>query len=381
MKKVLILGSTGSIGINALDVIKKFPLEFKIAGLTTNKNIDLLQKQINEFKPEIVAVKDKSKALDLNHAIKNKCNVLAGDEGILNISRTVDYDILISAMVGFAGFNPTIEGIKRGKRIALANKETLVAAGELVINLCKEHNADLIPIDSEHSAIFQCMNGEDKREVEKIILTASGGPFLNHDMESLKNVTVTEALRHPTWDMGDKITIDSATMMNKGLEVIEAHWLFNLPKEKIKVIVHPQSIIHSMVEFIDGSIKAQLSTPDMRLPIQYALTYPYRLESEFVKTHLAKLHKLTFFEPDLNKFECLKLAYEVLEIGGAAPCILNAANETAVDKFLKNKIKFLEIPTAIKKALNYFQTSSTIGLETIFECDRQTRAYINEIYN
>src|SRR4030042_3385113 len=381
MKKVLILGSTGSIGINALDVIKKFPLEFKIAGLTTNKNIDLLQKQINEFKPEIVAVKDKSKALDLNHAIKNKCNVLAGDEGILNISRTVDYDILISEMVGFAGFNPTIEGIKRGKRIALANKETLVAAGELVINLCKEHNADLIPIDSEHSALFQCMNGEDKREVEKIILTASGGPFLNHDMESLKNVTVTEALRHPTWDMGDKITIDSATMMNKGLEAIEAHWLFNLPKEKIKVIVHLKSIIHSMVEFIDGSIKAQLSTPDMRLPIQYALTYPYRLESEFVKTHLAKLHKLTFFEPDLNKFECLKLAYEVLEIGGAAPCILNAANEPAVDKFLKNKIKFLEIPTAIKKALNYFQTSSTIGLETIFECDRQTRAYINEIYN
>ena len=254
-------------------------------------------------------------------------------------------------MVGFAGFAPTLEAIKRGKRIALANKETLVVGGEIVTELCKKYNSEIIPVDSEHSAIYQCLVGEDIESVNKIILTASGGPFLHLTKEELKNVTVKDALNHPTWKMGNKITIDSASMMNKGLEVIEAHWLFGLSKEKIEVLIHPQSIIHSMVEFVDGSVKAQMGLPDMKLPIQYALGYPERLESNFQKTSLPKIKTLNFFAPDFEKFECLKLAYDVLETGGTAPCVLNAANEVAVDRFLKGKINFSYIPSLINKAL------------------------------
>ena len=381
MKKVVILGSTGSIGVNALEVIENLKDEFEVVALTANENITLLEEQITKFRPAIVGVKNKEKADKLASEINGHCKVVSGDNGLIEIAKYTDYDVLISAMVGFAGLAPTIEGIKRGKRIALANKETLVVAGEIIIDLCHKHNAELLPIDSEHSAIFQCLNGENISEVKNLILTASGGPFFNKELNDLKDVTVEDALKHPTWNMGSKITIDSATMMNKGLEIIEARWLFNIPQNKINVVVHPQSIIHSMVEFVDGSIKAQMSTPDMRLPIQYALTYPERRAGQFVETNFPRLDKLTFFEPDVHKFECLKLAFDVMESGGTAPCVMNAANEVAVDKFFKRKLKFLQIPEAIKKALDYFRNNTSVDLETIFECDRQTRAFINNSYN
>ena len=378
-KKILILGSTGSIGVNALNVIREFPDYFSVEALTVNSNIDELEKQIIEFSPSIVVVRDSHKAIELKKRINNKCEIITGDEGLIEITRQGDYDIMLSSLVGFAGLAPTIEGIKQKKRIALANKETLVAAGELIIDLCKKYKAELIPVDSEHSAIFQCLVGENNSDISKLILTASGGPFFNK--ENLTEVTIAEALNHPNWKMGNKITIDSATMMNKGLEIIEAHWLFNLPKEKIDVVIHPQSIIHSMVEFIDGAIKAQLSEPDMKLPIQYAFSYPDRLKSNFVNTNFPKLGKLTFFEPDSEKFRCLNLAYEVMEQAGTAPCILNAANEIAVEKFLKGKIKFTQIPDIINEALNKIENHRTPDIETIVECNRQTREFVNSIYN
>jgi len=377
MKKVLILGSTGSIGMNTLNVIRNFPQHFEVSVLTVNTRIDLLEPQINEFKPTLVVVKEKKLAEQLKQKIGEKCNVLSGIEGLIFAAANCDYDIFVGAMVGFAGLAPTIEAIKRGKRIALANKETLVVGGELVTKLCKKHNAEIIPVDSEHSAIFQCLVGENANAINKLILTASGGPFLNLDKEKLNNVTVEEALNHPNWKMGNKITIDSASLMNKGLEVIEAHWLFGLPKEKIEIVVHPQSIIHSMVEFIDGSIKAQLGLPDMRLPIQYALTYPERIQNNLTRTDIAATKNLTFFKPDFNKFECLKLAYTALEAGGTSPCILNAANEVAVDKFLQGRIKFSHIPVMINKALDKIVNHFTPDLETIFECDRITRNYVS----
>ncbi len=379
MKKILILGSTGSIGINTLNVIRKFPDKFKISALTVNKRIDLLEPQIEEFKPELVVVQNKEFAKELKSKIKGKCEVLSGKEGLLSAAANIEYDVLIGAMVGFAGLAPTIEAIKRGKRIALANKETLVVAGELVTKLCKKHNAEIIPVDSEHSAIYQCLVGEKDNQVSKLILTASGGPFLNSSKETFSNVTVQQALNHPNWNMGNKITIDSASMMNKGLEVIEAYWLFGISKTKIEVVIHPQSIIHSMVEFVDGSIKAQLGLPDMKLPIQYALSFPKRLANDFPRVSFQKIGNLTFLEPDLNKFECLKIAYDVLETGGIAPCILNAANEVAVEKFLNGKIKFSYIPAIISKALDKFENHKQPDLEMIFEYDQLTREFANNL--
>ena len=377
MKRIAILGSTGSIGVNALNVIREFKDLFSVFALTVNSKIDLLEKQILEFNPKVVVVKDKVKAEELRKRIGNKCEVLSGDEGLIKIASANDYEILLTALVGFAGLAPTVEGIKKRKRIALANKETLVVAGELIVELCKKYNTEIIPVDSEHSAIFQVLVGENQKEINKLILTASGGPFREFSKNELMNVTVEQALKHPNWSMGSKITIDSATMMNKGLEVIEAHWLFHLPKEKIEVIVHPQSIIHSMVEFIDGSIKAQLSLPDMKLPIQYAFSYPQRLISKYEETNFAKLQNLSFYEPDLVKFECLKLAYDVMESGGTAPCILNAANEIAVERFLRKEIKFLEIADTIKLALDKIENHKSPNMETIFECDRQTREFLS----
>ena len=377
MKRIAILGSTGSIGVNALNVIREFKDLFSVFALTVNSKIDLLEKQILEFNPKVVVVKDKVKAEELRKRIGNKCEVLSGDEGLIKIASANDYEILLTALVGFAGLAPTVEGIKKRKRIALANKETLVVAGELIVELCKKYNTEIIPVDSEHSAIFQVLVGENQKEINKLILTASGGPFREFSKNELMNVTVEQALKHPNWSMGSKITIDSATMMNKGLEVIEAHWLFHLPKEKIEVIVHPQSIIHSMVEFIDGSIKAQLSLPDMKLPIQYSFTYPQRLKCSYEETNFAKLQNLSFYEPDLVKFECLKLAYDVMESGGTAPCILNAANEIAVERFLRKEIKFLEIADTIKLALDKIENHKSSNMETIFECDRQTREFLS----
>lgn len=376
MKKILLLGSTGSIGVNSLNVIRKFPERFSVSVLTANNNIELLQKQIEEFHPETVVVVDENKAGELKSNLKENCKVLSGKDALCEVASQSDYDILLGAVVGFSGLAPTIEAIKRGKRIALANKETLVVAGELVTSLALEHNAEIIPVDSEHSAIFQCLVGEKKEQVEKLIITASGGPFLNTDKENFSSVTVKEALNHPNWNMGNKITIDSATMMNKGLEVIEARWLFGFLSNQIEVVIHPQSIIHSMVQFVDGSIKAQLGYPDMCLPIQYALTYPERFKNDMERTDMPKINQLTFYKPDYEKYTCLGLAFQVLADGGTAPCILNAANEVAVSRFLKEEIKFSDIPVSVEKALNKFVNHATPDIETIFECDRLTREYV-----
>ncbi len=376
MKKILILGSSGSIGINTLNVVRNFPDKFKITGLTVNSNTGILEQQIREFNPEFVVVADESEAKKLRSKIGHLCDVLSGNDALVNISKQSDYDILLGAIVGFAGLSPTLEAIKRGKRIALANKETLVVAGEIVTKLVLENNAEIIPVDSEHSAIYQCLIGEKLNEVEKLILTASGGPFLNKDKSFFENATVDEALNHPNWKMGNKITIDSATMMNKGLEVIEARWLFGLPVEKINVVIHPQSIIHSMVQFVDGSIKAQLGLPDMKLPIQYALTFPERLENNYKRTDLPSINQLSFYDPDFEKFECLRLAFDVIKTGGTAPCILNAANEVAVEKFINKKIKFSKISEQISRALDKIENHTDPDIETIYECDKKTRELV-----
>jgi len=372
-KKILVLGSTGSIVTNTLDVLKCFPEKFTVTALTAHNNINLLAKQIAEFKPEAVVVGSKAKAEALKSLIDFNGKILIGQYGLTQVTKDFDYDILLSALVGFAGLLPTIEGIKRGKRIALANKETLVVAGEIITNLCKKYSAEIIPVDSEHSAIFQCLVGEQNNEVDKLIITASGGPFLNLTSEELNKVTVEQALNHPNWEMGNKVTIDSATMMNKGLEVMEAYWLFGFDVEKIDVVIQPQSIIHSFVQFVDGSIKAQIGTPDMRLPIQYALSYPERFNNTFAQTDFPKIGQLTFFEPDLKKYKCLQLAFNAINSGGTTPCILNAANEIAVDKFLKKEISFTEIPILIESALSKIENHTAPSLETIFECDTLTR--------
>jgi len=379
MKKIAILGSTGSIGLSTLEVVRKFPDHFAVEVLTVNTRIDLLEKQIHEFHPKTVVVKDLRLATELEKRLGTNCEVLAGEEGLIQVAASSQYDVFVGAMVGFSGLAPTIEAVKRGKRIALANKETLVVAGEMVLELAKKFGAELLPVDSEHSAIFQCLNGENTSGVDKLILTASGGPFLHKAKNELAAVSVEEALNHPNWKMGNKITIDSASMMNKGLEVIEARWLFGITPNNIEIVIHPQSIIHSMVKFVDGSIKAQLSTPDMKLPIQYALTYPERFASEFVQTDLPLIQTLTFLEPDFNKFECLKLAFEVLQTGGTSPCILNASNEVAVEKFLKGKIKFSAIPEIIEKSLAKFENHLKPDLETIINCDKETRMYAEQL--
>ncbi|MHC1738222.1 MAG: 1-deoxy-D-xylulose-5-phosphate reductoisomerase [Ignavibacteriaceae bacterium] len=379
MKKVALLGSTGSIGVNTLEVISAFPEKFKVVALSANSNVDLVKEQIEKFHPEIVSISNRESAEKLRAAMPD-CNILSGEEGLIEIAANCDYDIFVGAMVGFSGLAPTTEAIKRGKRIALANKETLVVAGAIITELVAKHNAELIPVDSEHSAIFQCLLGESVDSVSKLILTASGGPFLNRPKEDFSSITLAEALNHPNWKMGNKITIDSATMMNKGLEIIEAFWLFNMPMGKIDVVIHPQSIVHSMVEFTDGSVKAQLSTPDMKLPIMLALGYPERLNKSFTSTNLPLVKNLSFFEPDFDKFECLKLAFDVLESGGTSPCILNAANEVAVSRFLNGEIKFSRIPGIIKKSLDSIPNSPNPGLDEIFECNSRTRSFASQIF-
>jgi len=378
-KKIFLLGSSGSIGVNTLKVVRNFKDEFKITGLSVKTNYKLLLEQAKEFHPEFVIIGNQKAADQIKNHLPINTKLLVGHNGLVEAAKILDYDIMVSALVGFAGLSPTIEAIKRNKRIALANKETLVVAGEIINKLLDEYKSEIIPVDSEHSAIFQCLNGEQNKSVKRIILTASGGPFFNKPAEELKNVTVQDALNHPTWSMGNKITIDSATMMNKGLEVIEAKWLFKVSEKKIDVIIHPQSIIHSMVEFDDCSIKAQLSKPDMKIPIQYALTYPQRLNSSFVETDLIKIGQLTFFNPDFNKFRCLKLAFEVIQAGGISPCIMNAANEIAVARFLNNEIGFLQIPEVIEKSLEKFENNISPNLDDIFECDRLVRIFAAKI--
>jgi 1-deoxy-D-xylulose-5-phosphate reductoisomerase len=379
-KNIAILGSTGSIGRNSLSVIHNLSNRFHVTYLATNTNIELLQNQIEHFKPRGVVVLDETKAVVLRTLLGNSVEVLSGREGLLEIVRRDDVDIVINSIVGFAGLKPTVEAIKHRKNIALANKETLVIAGQLVTSLAKEYGVSLLPIDSEHSAILQCLAGEQWSRIAKIILTASGGPFLHVPKEQFTSLSVEDALHHPNWKMGNKITIDCATLMNKGLEVMEAHWLFNMPADRIDVVIHPQSIIHSMVEFIDGSIKAQLGIPDMKIPIQYALTYPDRVQLNGTRVDFPKLQTLTFLAPDREKFRCLQLAYDALALGGTAPAIMNAANEVAVQAFLEKKISFHKIPELIEQALAKQKNHLLPDLEHTFQSDHKTREYVRTLF-
>ena len=352
MKKIAILGSTGSIGTQTLEVVRENG-DIEVLGLAAGSNIKMLEEQIRKFHPQIVAVWSEEKADELRvNVADTDTKIVAGMDGLLEVATMKGTEILVTAVVGMIGIRPTIEAIKAGKDIALANKETLVCAGHIIMSLAKECNVNIYPVDSEHSAIFQCLNGENRGEIEKILLTASGGPFRGKKRADLENVQLEDALKHPNWAMGRKITIDSSTMVNKGLEVMEAQWLFGVPAEKVQVIVQPQSIIHSMVEFKDGAVMAQLGSPDMRLPIQYALYYPERRELNTERLDFYELAKITFEKPDMETFKGLKLAYEAAARGGNIPTALNAANEVAVARFLDRKIKYLDIPDIIEYAMN-----------------------------
>jgi 1-deoxy-D-xylulose-5-phosphate reductoisomerase len=373
MQHVTILGSTGSIGVQTLDVIRQNPDRYRAAYLTTNVNIDRLERQVEEFAPDAVVVGNQEQAAEARRRFGDRVEVLEGDESLESVARDPGVDIVMSALVGFAGLRPTMAAVTSGKRVALANKETMVVAGELINRLRAEHGSTIIPVDSEHSAIHQCLVGEDPSSVERLILTASGGPFRERPAESFEEITATQALKHPNWSMGPKITIDSATLMNKGLEVIEARWLFEVDVERIGVVVHPQSIIHSMVEFVDGSVKAQLGLPDMRLPIQYALAFPARIANAYERLDLARLGTLSFFEPDTTRFPSLRLAYEALRRAGTAPAVLNAANEIAVAAFLAEQIAFPQIPALIERALAEATLVDDPSLDEILEADKRTR--------
>ena len=351
-KNIAILRSTGSIGTQALDVVRSNPDRFEVYALTANNNLDVLIQQAVEFQPEVVAIANEAYYLQLKQALGDlPIKVFAGKEAIAQLVEMEPIDMVLTAMVGYAGLKPTINAIRAGKTIALANKETLVVAGEIINELAQKHKTPILPVDSEHSAIFQCLAGEGNNPIDKIILTASGGPFRTKTLDQLQYVTSAQALKHPNWDMGAKITIDSASMMNKGFEVIEAKWLFGLQPAQIDVVVHPQSIIHSMVQFADSSIKAQLGMPDMKLPIQYAFTYPERLRTEFPRVDFMHYAQLTFEKPDMKRFRNLALAYEAMQMGGNMPCILNAANEVVVAAFLKNKTGFLQMSDIIEKVM------------------------------
>ncbi len=374
MRKLAILGSTGSIGTQALDVVRDNKDLFEIYALTAGCNVDLLIKQAREFEPETVVIGDESKYATLKEALADlPIKVYAGSDAIAQIVEAEPIEMVLTAMVGYAGLQPTIHAIKAGKAIALANKETLVVAGALINQLAQENKVPILPVDSEHSAIFQCLAGEWENKIEKIILTASGGPFRTKKLEDLVNVTKKEALKHPNWDMGAKITIDSATMMNKGFEVIEAKWLFGLTPEQIEVLVHPQSIIHSMVQFEDASIKAQMGLPDMKLPIQYAFSYPKRIKSNFPRLDFSQYPNLTFEQPDTNKFPQLRFAYEAMNLCGNMPCVLNAANEIVVDAFLCEKIKFLQMAEIIEKTLEKMTHIIKPTYEEYVETDKEAR--------
>ena len=376
---VAILGSTGSIGTQTLDVIDRHSELFEVYALTAHSNIDLLVKQARIYRPEVVAIADERHYKTLREALDGlPVKVFAGADSICQIAAMSPIDTVVTAMVGYSGLLPTVKAIEAGKKIALANKETLVVAGELVTDLTLRNRVDIVPIDSEHSAIFQCLVGENENSVEKLILTASGGAFRDTPKDDLRLATAADALRHPTWKMGAKITIDSATMMNKGFEVIEARWLFDIPIDKIEVIIHPQSIVHSMVQFCDGSIKAQLGQPDMRHPIQYALTFPDRLNAQVERANLADIHQLTFEKPDYEKFRNLGLAYDALRRGGNIPCILNAANEVAVDAFLKGKIGFFAMSDIIEQTISETAFISSPTLDDYIATDREARARSSE---
>jgi len=380
MRKLAILGSTGSIGTQTLEIVRDYP-ELEIKALAAGSNIDLLEKQAREFHPSMVCVFDEKKAKELKENLKDtEISVLAGMEGLIACATLAEADTVVTALVGMIGIRPTIEAIKAGKDIALANKETLVTAGHLIMPLVKEKKVSLLPVDSEHSAIFQSLNGEDWKKASKIILTASGGPFRQKKREDLETVTLQDALKHPNWAMGQKITIDSATMVNKGLEVMEAAWLFDMEIDKIQVVVHPQSIIHSMVEYEDGSVIAQLGLPDMKIPIQYALFYPSRMEMKHgERLDFIKLKQLTFEEPDMETFYGLRLGYEAGRMGGSMPTVYNAANEWAVSAFLRNEIGFLSIPALIQEAMNQHKKIANPSLNEILNVEEETYDFVKGI--
>lgn len=374
-ENISILGSTGSIGTQTLEVVREIG-GIGVKALTAGKNIDMLEAQAREFKPELVCVMDKEKASELKNRLSGTgTEVLAGMEGLIAAAALPSADTVVNSVVGNIGLRPTVEAIKAGKDIALANKETLVTSGELIMRLIKENNVHMYPVDSEHSAIFQSLQGNDGNRIENIWLTASGGPFRGRS--DLSGVTLEDALHHPNWSMGKKITIDSATMMNKGLEVIEAKWLFNVDLDRIKVVVHPQSIVHSMVEYEDGAVIAQLGVPDMKVPIQYALTYPKRIKNSFPKLDFFERNTLTFEKPDMKVFRCLALAFEAIKTGGTMPAVLNAANEAAVAKFIDGRIGFTDIPLLIEKAMNAYTVKYDYTLDDVLEADAYARDFVD----
>lgn len=380
MKQIAILGSTGSIGTQTLDVVRQHPEAFSVYALSAHRSIDLLIKQALEFNPAVVCIADETYYRPLCDALSDlPIRVLAGEKALAEMVTMPAIDVVVAAMVGYAGLRPTIEAIKAKKTIALANKETLVVAGEIIDRLAKRYKVDILPVDSEHSAIFQSLVGEDMTSVEKLLLTASGGPFRNFTLEQMQYVTAAEALRHPNWEMGAKITIDSASMMNKGFEVIEARWLFDIPVDKIQVLVHPQSVVHSAVQFVDGSVKAQLGTPDMRMPIQYALTYPERWMSDVARLDLFATQSLTFEEPDLKRFPNLALAYEAMNKGGNMPCVLNAANEVVNLAFREGRCGFMQMSDVIAKTMEKTMFITEPTYEDYVQTDKEARKIALEL--
>ena len=381
MKKIAILGSTGSIGVNALDVVSKNPEQLEVVALAAGRNLEVLKGQIERFRPKIVSVLDKEHAGRLK-AMFGKASlpdILWGEEGARSVASAPGADMVLSAIVGAAGLVPTLEAIEAGKDIALANKETLVTAGPLVVERARSRGVRIIPVDSEHSAVFQCIEGNSEKSVGRVILTASGGPFLRASRTELETVRISDALNHPNWKMGRKITIDSATMMNKGLEVIEARWLFGVDYERIDVVIHPQSIVHSLVEFIDGSVLAQMGLPDMRGPISYALFHPERMPGGFPPFDLSKVGRLEFQPPDLERFPCLRLGYEAGRAAGTMPAVMNAANEIAVNAFLEEKIPFQSIARVIEEVMSRHAPADVSSLEAVLEADAQARRQAEEI--
>lgn len=380
MKQIAILGSTGSIGTQTLDVVRQHPEAFSVYALSAHRSIDLLVKQALEFNPAVVCIADETYYRPLCDALSDlPIRVLAGEKALAEMVTMPAIDVVVAAMVGYAGLRPTIEAIKAKKTIALANKETLVVAGEIIDRLAKRYKVDILPVDSEHSAIFQSLVGEDITSVEKLLLTASGGPFRNFTLEQMQYVTAAEALRHPNWEMGAKITIDSASMMNKGFEVIEARWLFDIPVDKIQVLVHPQSVVHSAVQFVDGSVKAQLGTPDMRMPIQYALTYPERWMSDVARLDLFATQSLTFEEPDLKRFPNLALAYEAMNKGGNMPCVLNAANEVVNLAFREGRCGFMQMSQVIAQTMEKTMFITEPTYEDYVQTDKEARKIALEL--
>ncbi|MDH4099983.1 MAG: 1-deoxy-D-xylulose-5-phosphate reductoisomerase [Nitrospirota bacterium] len=378
VRKLSILGSTGSIGVSTLEVAGRYPDRFEVVALAAGRNADGLEEQIRKFRPKLVSLTDASAAASLRTRLNGlNVEIRSGIEGLIAVAEMSETDMVISAIVGAAGLVPTMAAIRAGKKVALANKETLVMAGEIVMREVRERCVELFPVDSEHSAIFQSMHGQRREDIRRLIITASGGPFLDTSEAGLREVTAAQALRHPNWSMGKKITIDSATLMNKGLEVIEAHWLFDVPSERIDVVIHPQSIIHSMVEYCDGSVIAQMGVPDMKGPISYALGYPKRLEETGIGLDLVKIGSLTFREPDLDRFPCLRYAYDSLREGGTMPAVLNAANEVAVQAFLDGRAGFMDIPRVIRATMDHHRNTAADSIEGVLNADRWAREEAN----